>query len=69
MEGAMFQSVVQAVVTGVIGGTVTGAAAWAAIRVEMKYLRRDVDKAIQMGEAAHNRLDQFVIDMLKGNQS
>lgn len=62
MEGAL----VQAVVTGVVGGTLTGAAAWAAIRIELKWLRRDVDEAIQVGRSAHRRLDAFVIDILKG---
>lgn len=41
---------VQAIVSGVIGGVITGVAAWAAMRVEIKYLRRDVDHA-------HKRLD------------
>jgi len=35
--------IVRAVVSGLIGGFATGIAAWAAIRVELKYLRRDVD--------------------------
>lgn len=39
----MESAIIQAVVTGIIGGTVTGIAAWAAFRVEIKYLRRDVD--------------------------
>ena len=29
----------------IVTGLVTGVAAWAAIRVEIKYLRRDVDRA------------------------
>ncbi len=36
-------AIISAVVTGIITGAVTGIAAYAAIRVEVKYLRRDVD--------------------------
>lgn len=43
-------AIVQAVVAGVIGGAITGAMAVAVIRVELLYLRRDVDKA-------HKRID------------
>ena len=46
----MESALIQAVISGLIGGTMTGVAAWAAIRVEIKYLRRDVDHA-------HRRLD------------
>lgn len=48
--GAIIDQVVSAVISGLVGGTVTGIAAFAAIRVEIKYLRRDVDHA-------HRRLD------------
>ncbi len=34
----------QVILQGVIGGTITGAAAYGAIRVELRYLRRDVDE-------------------------
>jgi hypothetical protein len=34
---------IRAIISGVVGGVFTGVAAWAAIRVEIKYLRRDVD--------------------------
>lgn len=40
------------VVSGVGGGVITGIAAFAAIRVEIKYLRRDVD-------LAHKRLNRI----------
>jgi len=36
-----FELMGQSIVTGLV----TGGAAWAAIRVEIKYLRRDVDRA------------------------
>lgn len=39
----MEQAIVQAVVSGLVGGIFTGAAAFAAIRVHLHYLRRDVD--------------------------
>lgn len=35
--------VIQAVVTGLVSGGVVGVAAVAAIRIELKYLRRDTD--------------------------
>jgi len=31
------------IIQAVIGGVITGAAAWGAIRVELKYIKRDVD--------------------------
>lgn len=34
-----------AVIAGLVGGVVTGAAAFAAIRVELRWLRRDIDLA------------------------
>lgn len=40
------------VISGLVGGVITGIAAFAAIRVELKYLRRDVD-------LAHGRLDRL----------
>ena len=39
----MTEALVQAVVSGAIGGVVAGAAAIASVRVELKWLRRDVD--------------------------
>lgn len=47
---ALVSQLITSVVSGLVGGIVTGIAAFAAIRVELKYLRRDVD-------AAHRRLD------------
>lgn len=52
MENVMLQ-IVSAVISGLVGGIITGVAAFAAIRVEMKYLRRDVD-------SAHARLDLYM---------
>ncbi len=46
----LINAIVYAVISGVVGGSITGIAAFAAIRVEMKYLRRDVDHA-------HKRID------------
>jgi len=40
------------IVSGLVGGIITGVAAWSAIRVEMRYLRRDIDRA-------HARLDDI----------
>ncbi len=42
-------------VSGLVGGVVTGIAAFAAIRVELKFLRRDVDHA-------HARIDTEMKD-------
>ncbi|MCW8917491.1 MAG: hypothetical protein OQL08_01540 [Gammaproteobacteria bacterium] len=39
----MEAEVIKAIISGLVGGVFTGIAAWAAIRVEIKYLRRDVD--------------------------
>lgn len=49
-------TIVQQVIAGVIGGVATGIAALSVFRVEIKYLRRDVDHA-------HKRLDR--IDYIK----
>ncbi len=43
-------SLASVLVNGLLSGVITGAAAYAAIRVEIRYLRRDVDHA-------HRRLD------------
>ena len=40
------------IVSSVVTGAITGIAAFAAIRVEMKFLRRDVDHA-------HKRIDKI----------
>lgn len=39
----MLLQLVSAAVSGVVGGVITGVAAFAAIRVELRYLRRDLD--------------------------
>ena len=48
----LLNAVVYAVVSGVVGGTITGAMAFAVIKTEIKYLRRDVDHA-------HQRIDKL----------
>lgn len=48
MEATFLNIIISSVVTGLI----TGVASFAAIRVEMKFLRRDVDHA-------HKRLDRI----------
>lgn len=49
---AIASQLLSAVISGVVGGAITGVAAVAAIRVEIKYLRRDVDRA-------HKRIDHI----------
>lgn len=51
MESVMSQ-LITSIISGLVGGVITGAAAFAAIRVEIKFLRRDVDHA-------HARLDDL----------
>lgn len=41
----------------IVQSLLTAAAAWAAVRVELRWLRRDVDRA-------HERLDRNDVDML-----
>lgn len=45
-------AIVQAIVSGLVGGAVAGVAAVATIRVELRWLRRDVD-------LAHARIDSL----------
>ncbi len=47
------------IVQAVIGGLITGGAAWTAIRVELKWLRRDVDEARRDVRRAHERIDSL----------
>lgn len=49
---ALGAQLLAAAISGVVGGTITGIAAFAAIRVELRYLRRDVD-------LAHRRIDEL----------
>lgn len=51
MESVMSQ-MLTSIISGLVGGVITGAAAFAAIRVEIKFLRRDVDYA-------HARIDNM----------
>lgn len=46
-------TILQAAISGIVGGLITGVAAWAAMRVEIKYLRRDVDHAHQRLDGCH----------------
>lgn len=48
----MEPSLIYSIVSGIVGGVITGASAFAAIRVELRYLRRDVDHA-------HRRIDKL----------
>ena len=48
-----FIQILTSIVSAIIGGVITGVAAFSAIRVEMKYLRRDIDHA-------HARMDEFI---------
>ena len=48
MEATIINVVIGSVITGVI----TGLASFAAIRVELKYMRRDIDQA-------HKRIDKI----------
>lgn len=40
-----FNQLIQSIVVGLITGAFSGGAAWAVIKTEIKYLRRDVDNA------------------------
>jgi len=44
--------VIEVLVSSILTGLVTGAAAWGAIRIELKYHRRDIDHA-------HRRIDDM----------
>jgi hypothetical protein len=48
---AIASQLLSSVISGLLGGAVTGVAAISAIRIEIKYLRRDVDHA-------HKRIDR-----------
>lgn len=41
-------SLISATITGLVTGAVAGAVAWSAIRVEIHYLRRDVDRLFSL---------------------
>jgi len=47
------------ILSSVITGLITGVASFAAIRVEMKFLRRDVDHAHRRVDDAHKRIDKI----------
>lgn len=48
------ESWVQAIVTGTITGLFSAGAVWGALKIELKYLRRDTDHA-------HKRLDDHEV--------
>jgi len=50
------EALVQAVVSGIVGGVITGVAAFAAIKIELRWLRRDVDR---MHTALEKHVDRF----------
>lgn len=53
----LWAQIITAVVSGLIGGTITGVAAFAAIRVEIRWHRRDIDdhhrRITQLEEKVH----------------
>lgn len=49
---AVVTQIIASVVSGLVGGIITGIAAWSAIKVEMRYMRRDIDHA-------HARIDDM----------
>ncbi len=48
---AITSQLLTSIISGLIGGFITGIAAFSAIKVELRYLRRDVDHA-------HERIDE-----------
>lgn len=50
---AVTSQLLTSIISGLVGGFITGLAAFSAIKVEMRYLRRDVDHA-------HARIDEAV---------
>lgn len=50
--GIVVDQLIAAVISGLVGGVITGIAAWSAIKVEMRYMRRDIDHA-------HRRIDDL----------
>lgn len=52
--------IIASVISGLVGGIITGIAAWSAIKVEMRYMRRDIDHA-------HARIDN--IEGTNGNSN
>ena len=49
----MGEFLIQTIISGVIGGVFAGVVAWATIKVEVRWLRRDVDFLL-------NKWDQFI---------
>lgn len=49
-----------AILQAVIGGVITGGAAFAAIRVELRWLRRDIDDTRDDVKRVHRRIDDLV---------
>ncbi len=50
------ETVLDSLVGALVGGVVTGAAAWSAIRVELRYLRRDVDHLFNLFREMDRRM-------------
>ena len=50
---------VATILQAVIGGMITGAAAYAAIKVEIRWLRSDLNKLERLAQQAHNRIDEI----------
>lgn len=51
MMDAITSQLLTSIISGLIGGIITGIAAFSAIKVELRYLRRDIDHA-------HTRIDE-----------
>lgn len=45
----------------IVTALVNGAVVWGALRVELRWLRRDVDRAQSTADAAHRRLDRVPV--------
>lgn len=45
------------ILQAVIGGLITGGAAYAAIKVELRWLRRDIDETRDGLKSVHSRID------------
>jgi hypothetical protein len=57
------EQVLIALASAVIGGALTSVAAFAALRVELRYLMKDVDRIDATAQRAHHRLDVIERDL------